>query len=96
MTQKSYPELIAARDALQAEIDAAYATERDVALHTIRQLMVEFAIGADELVPRHKSPAGRRPRYRDPATGATWSGIGRAPGWIQGRDYEAFLIDRGE
>jgi DNA-binding protein H-NS len=30
--------------------------------------------------------------YRDPATGATWSGRGTEPAWLKGRDREAFKI----
>ncbi|CAB3686520.1 H-NS family nucleoid-associated regulatory protein [Paraburkholderia rhynchosiae] len=34
------------------------------------------------------------PKYRDHKTGATWTGHGRAPGWIAGaKDRTAFLID---
>jgi DNA-binding protein H-NS len=47
-----------------------------------------------------KSPnAGKKvaPKYRDPATQATWTGRGNAPGWIKaaeaaGRKREEFLI----
>jgi DNA-binding protein H-NS len=39
---------------------------------------------------RSRTPS--QPKYRDPATGATWSGRGRAPGWIQGKKRERFLI----
>lgn len=35
-----------------------------------------------------KAPA----KYRDPATGATWSGRGVAPLWIRDKDRDAFLI----
>lgn len=31
------------------------------------------------------------PMYRDPKTGATWSGRGRAPGWL-GKNRAKFLI----
>lgn len=31
------------------------------------------------------------PKYRNPENGATWSGIGKAPAWING-DRDAFLI----
>ncbi|MBF3536347.1 H-NS histone family protein [Burkholderia pseudomallei] len=31
-------------------------------------------------------------KYRDPASGAVWSGRGRAPRWIAGQDRENFLI----
>ncbi|WP_413215926.1 H-NS family nucleoid-associated regulatory protein [Paraburkholderia kururiensis] len=31
-------------------------------------------------------------KYRDPVSGATWSGRRRAPGWIAGRDRDAFAV----
>lgn len=31
------------------------------------------------------------PKYQNPETGATWSGIGKAPAWING-DRDAYLI----
>ncbi|CAG9242123.1 H-NS family nucleoid-associated regulatory protein [Paraburkholderia caribensis] len=37
------------------------------------------------------------PKYRDPATGATWSGRGPAPAWLAGaKDRTAFLIAGAE
>ncbi|WP_080423723.1 H-NS family nucleoid-associated regulatory protein [Burkholderia ubonensis] len=36
----------------------------------------------------------QRPKYRDPKSGATWSGRGRAPAWLAGaKDPSKFLID---
>ena len=32
------------------------------------------------------------PKYRDAATGTTWSGLGRAPRWLAGVDRARFLI----
>jgi DNA-binding protein H-NS len=41
---------------------------------------------------RGKQPA----KYRDPKSGAEWSGRGKAPGWLAGaRDRTKFLIDGG-
>lgn len=35
-------------------------------------------------------------KYRDPQTGATWTGFGRAPGWIAGVvNRDAFLVSSG-
>ncbi|OAJ52508.1 hypothetical protein A6V36_13965 [Paraburkholderia ginsengiterrae] len=37
------------------------------------------------------------PKYRDPKTGATWSGRGRAPAWLAGaKDSSKFLIAESE
>jgi DNA-binding protein H-NS len=33
----------------------------------------------------------RPPKYQDPATGKTWNGLGKKPGWLVG-DRDAFLI----
>ncbi|THJ46770.1 H-NS histone family protein [Burkholderia sp. LS-044] len=44
---------------------------------------------------RRKSSRRRpEPKYRDPETGATWSGRGRPPAWIDGKDRVPFEIDR--
>jgi DNA-binding protein H-NS len=32
-------------------------------------------------------------KYRDPATGATWTGRGKAPRWIQDQDRAKFEIN---
>jgi len=32
------------------------------------------------------------PKYRNPATGQTWTGRGKAPKWIDGKDRAKFLI----
>lgn len=42
-----------------------------------------------------KAPATKgtvAPKYRDPKTGAEWSGRGRAPAWIADKKRERFLI----
>lgn len=31
-------------------------------------------------------------KYKDPVSGATWTGRGRAPLWLKGKDKDAFLI----
>lgn len=38
------------------------------------------------------SPRQLAPLYRDPESGATWSGRGTEPAWIKGRDREAFKV----
>lgn len=38
--------------------------------------------------PRAATP----PKYRDPATGKTWSGRGSMPVWMAGEDRDTFLI----
>ncbi|WP_414142707.1 H-NS family nucleoid-associated regulatory protein [Burkholderia cepacia] len=55
--------------------------------------VAKYGITRDDLFPRK---ANRRPvaRYRNPQTGETWSGRGRPPAWIEGKDRDTFAIDR--
>ena len=42
---------------------------------------------------KSSGPRGKvAPKYRDPATGQTWTGRGKAPKWIDGKDRQAFAI----
>jgi len=43
---------------------------------------------------RRSASAGTKvaPKYRNPATGETWTGRGKAPKWIQNQDREQFAI----
>ncbi|CAL8481113.1 H-NS family nucleoid-associated regulatory protein [Caballeronia sp. S22] len=64
-----------------------------------------LAAGTSEATSRTKLSVKRRTAarkgpqpalYRDPVSGLTWSGFGRAPGWItSAKDRSAFLIDKG-
>uniref|UniRef100_UPI003F492B53 H-NS histone family protein n=1 Tax=Cupriavidus taiwanensis TaxID=164546 RepID=UPI003F492B53 len=69
----------------------------------IRQLMQEYDLSIEDIAGKPsvepaaravptKTKAAPRPRYRNPKTGQTWSGRGRAPAWI-GKKPERFLID---
>jgi DNA-binding protein H-NS len=76
---------------LERQIAALQAQEKAAALQTIRALMSEFGIAADQLMTKSKKPrvkssdrAGRKSNavYRDPASAATWGGLGRRPAWV--------------
>lgn len=38
------------------------------------------------------TPVASLPKYRDPATGKTWSGRGKRPNWFDADRADAFLI----
>nr|WP_175981592.1 H-NS histone family protein [Burkholderia sp. BCC1630] len=90
-----YLALIAQRDALDAQINAAREAEREAAIGQIKALMKEFDLSILDLQEKGHKRNSRRmstvPKYRDPATGKTWSGRGRQPAWL-GNDPAAFLI----
>ncbi|MCR4466985.1 H-NS histone family protein [Burkholderia sp. SCN-KJ] len=81
---------------LDRRIRAARRHERQAALVQVRQLVTDYALTAREVFGQGYSDRAklftRGAKYRDPTTGATWSGRGRAPAWIAGRDRAAFLI----
>ncbi|WP_080484358.1 MULTISPECIES: H-NS histone family protein [Burkholderia cepacia complex] len=87
--------LIAQRESLDAQIIAARKAEREVAIGQIKALMKEFDLSVLDLQERVQKRNSKRmstvPKYRDPATGKTWSGRGRQPAWL-GNDPAAFLI----
>lgn len=82
---------------LQALAEEARRKELDEARAKIRQLMQAHGIAADELneTPKKSSKVQKSvaPKYRDPETGKTWSGRGRAPTWLKGRNKEEFVIN---
>lgn len=94
----TYQELIAQRAALEEQIKAARATEVAEAVSKIKEMMALYGLTAADIAT---GPGSRRtthktgsvaPKYRDPSTGQTWTGRGKAPKWIDGKDREQFLI----
>ncbi|CAN0640346.1 H-NS family nucleoid-associated regulatory protein [Burkholderia cepacia] len=92
----TYHELLEKRAALEAEINAAKESARESALKEVRQLVSEFNISAREVYgARATRRRGRaEAKYRHPETGATWSGRGRPPAWIEGKDRARFEIQQ--
>ncbi|WP_322023071.1 H-NS histone family protein [Burkholderia sp. BCC1977] len=81
---------------LDRRIRAERRRERQAALVQVRQLVTNYALTAREVFGQGYSDRAKLftmgAKYRDPVTGATWSGRGRTPAWIAGRDRAAFLI----
>lgn len=93
----SYKQLTAQLEKLQKEVAAAREKEIAEAILDIKTKIAEYEITAEELGFSSRRTSGARkqplpPRYRNPKTGETWSGRGRAPGWLAGKNRERFLI----
>lgn len=95
----SYLKLKAELAALDLQIDVALAREKAVAIREIQAQVKEWQIPLRDLEQAHGGRQSRvmmtgtqEPKYRDPSSGATWSGRGRAPGWLAGKDRTAFEI----
>jgi DNA-binding protein H-NS len=69
-------------------------------LENMFDLMAEYGLTAQDVFPSGSSakssgakPVNKvAPKFRDPATGQTWTGRGKAPKWIEGQDRAKFLI----
>lgn len=90
--------LEAQRDALDAQIKAQRDTEKNEVLTQIKTVMQSFGVTTEDVVvfmgdykPK-RTIAKAVPKYKDPLSGVTWSGRGKAPAWIKGQDYTKFLI----
>ncbi len=96
----SYKELLKQQEALALEVEAARKREISDAVNRVRELVSEYGLSERDVFPggRKSSAAGVRPggkvapKYRDPATGQTWTGRGKAPKWIDGKDRDKYLI----
>ncbi|MGS1073533.1 H-NS family nucleoid-associated regulatory protein [Burkholderia glumae] len=93
---------------LQEQAEAMRAKKAAAILDRIVELMskngisvadIEAYVGNKKAGARHGKPATKRTasvaaKYQDPKTGATWSGRGRAPGWIaNAKNRDRFLVD---
>lgn len=94
---KTYKEYQAQIAELQKLSDAARAKEIAAAREKVAALMRQHGLTAADLLGKTGSTNGKRSakasvKYRDDATGQTWSGRGRAPKWLAGKDRNAYLI----
>ncbi len=98
MATSSYKEITAQIEKLTKQAEQARVQELESVIAQIRQLMGEFGITAGDLglkAPgraRKKSASTSAPKFRDPESGATWTGRGRAPAWIAGKDRSKYAI----
>lgn len=91
----SLAELIAQKEELERRIAEVRKEERSKALADIRTLVEAFELNADEIFGKKSSKASRGSlpaKYRDPETGKTWSGKGRMPQWLDGKNKEDFAV----
>ncbi|WP_395062090.1 H-NS family nucleoid-associated regulatory protein [Paraburkholderia silvatlantica] len=91
---------------LQVQAESLATTKSSAVLEKIRGLMDKHAVTVADIEAFIGKRRGRQPgktvaakpgpsaaKYRDPKTGATWTGHGRAPTWIaNAKDRTRFLI----
>ncbi|MCD2513240.1 H-NS family nucleoid-associated regulatory protein [Comamonas endophytica] len=89
---KSLKELLAERAAIEKAIAQEKKVAEAQALKQVHELIAEFGFTAQQVFP-WKAPKAHVPgKYLEPKSGATWSGRGKPPAWIAGKDRDQFLI----
>lgn len=90
MATPSLNELIAQKAALEKEIESRRSQEREEAVSKVRSIMSEYGLTMADLgqrSPRAGSTAAKgskvAAKYRNTATGETWSGRGLQPKWLK-------------
>jgi len=89
---RSLEEIDKALEALQQERDQALKVESKQALAQVKQIIAKFGFTADQLFGETKIRAQAAAKFKNLETGETWSGRGREPRWIKGKDYDQFRI----
>lgn len=94
-TYQEFQEQIAKLQSLAEEVRQADIT---AARKQVRDLMQKHNLSIADLtaVPKKASSTAKsgsvKAKYRDPESGKLWTGRGRAPRWLDGRNKDDFLI----
>ena len=93
----SYKDLLKQRELLEQQISEARQREISDAVAQARAIVEEFGLTQQDVFPVGRARSAVKgskvaAKYRDPATGATWTGRGKAPRWIQDQDRSKFEI----
>lgn len=97
-------ELLAQKAAIEKQIIETQREEKSAAIAQVKTLMAQYGLSAADLGARSTSAMPARngggkvaAKYRDPATGDTWSGRGLQPKWLKaalgaGRSLSDFAL----
>ena len=97
----TYKELLEKKAALDAEIETVRRAEMGAAIERARALVADFQMTERDIFGGSRSSASSSAtkvrkaiavKYRNPATGESWTGRGKAPKWIDGQERSQYLI----
>lgn len=93
MANPSLSELLEQKADLERQIAARQRSERAEAVSQVRTLMAQYGLTLADISSKGQAAPGRRgagaakgkvaAKYRDAATGQTWSGRGLQPNWLK-------------
>jgi DNA-binding protein H-NS len=83
---------------VERQISEKKAAQHQAIIDQIVEVVHNYNIPTEELFralgarPPKRKVGPAKPQYRDPETGSTWSGRGKEPAWIRGKDRAKFRI----
>jgi DNA-binding protein H-NS len=94
---ESIADLEAEKAKLEDQIESRKEAEKQHVCGEIAKVMAQYTVDIDYLaaflgVKYKRRGSKAKPKYKDPMTGKTWSGRGKTPVWIRGKDFKKFLI----
>lgn len=94
-TKMTLEEMNAAKQQLEKLVVEKQAEGKREGIKQIQSIMATYGLTVDDLSRTSSKPRQGHtvaPKFRDPATGATWTGRGKAPKWIDGKDRAQYAI----
>lgn len=93
----TYAEYVEQIARLQSLAEAARQDEIAGAMQQIKSLMQQYGITVGDLSSARSAKATKAKatvaaQFKNPETGETWTGRGRAPRWLDGKNKEQFRI----
>lgn len=91
----SYQEILSQIEDLKLKAKEARKQEMAATITEIKRMMAEYGITLEDLGGKSGKgrPRGGNAKYRDPASGKTWSGRGRRPGWVVDLEKQGGNLD---
>jgi len=90
-------QLLAQKAALEAQIEVAQKAHVAEGIAQVKAIIAEYSLTKEDVfgasAKRGRKASGSvAPKFKDPISGATWSGRGKAPKWIEGQDRNQYLV----
>ncbi len=91
----TYAEIQAQIAELQAQAEKVRKEELASAIAQVKALMAQYGITIDDLqgvTKKTRKTSSVKAKYRDPVSGSEWTGRGRSPKWLEGKNKDDFAI----
>ena len=95
----TYQEIINQIEALKVQAEETRKQELASAISDVKRLIAQYGLTAADLgfasraTLKTKSRGVVAPKYRDPASGQTWTGRGRRPAWVVALEASGKTLD---